>query len=75
MRSMKLDAIINARGGTEEVATECDCGAPALSNWKSRGIPKARWVDLVRMANRKGVALSIDDVAAADTEIQEKAAA
>lgn len=70
MASMTLDQIIDALGGTDEVAAECDCGPPALSNWKARGIPKARWVDLVTMAKRKGVKLSLDDVAAAHQEIQ-----
>lgn len=37
-----LQCIINALGGDKRVADALECGLPAVSNWKVRGIPKGR---------------------------------
>ena len=31
------------------------CGPSSVSNWKSRGLPKGRWVDLVTLGAERGV--------------------
>lgn len=49
-----LDNILDLLGGDAAVALSLGCGQPAISNWKSRGVPKGRWVDLVMLgAERK----------------------
>lgn len=64
-----LDKIIDDLGGEAAVAVACECGPSAISNWKKRGIPRARWVDLVTMAKRLGKKLTLEDVAAANSLI------
>ena len=40
------DALIDALGGTTEVARLCDVEPQAVSMWRHRGIPKARMMFL-----------------------------
>ena len=70
-----LDRIIHLLGGEAAVAAACGCGAPAISNWKKRGLPKSRWVDLVALAQRLGKMLTLEQVAMAAKGAPEKAAA
>lgn len=65
-----LDDILERLGGDGEVAAFMRITAPAISNWKSRGIPKGRWVDLIRMAEAKAVPLELSDVEAAHLAIK-----
>ena len=65
-----LDDILEQLGGEKEVAAFMRCTAPAISNWKARGIPKGRWVDLVKMAEVKAVKLELADVEAAHKAIK-----
>ncbi|WP_429015217.1 hypothetical protein [Comamonas sp. 4034] len=43
--------IIEALGGTAEVARMCEISMPSVSNWKQSGIPDAR-VKFLRLAAR-----------------------
>jgi len=54
-RSRSLDEILDALGGESAVATMLGCGPSSVSNWKSRGLPKVRWVDLVTLGAERGV--------------------
>ena len=54
-RSRSLDEILDALGGESAVATMLGCGPSSVSNWKSRGLPKGRWVDLVTLGAERGV--------------------
>lgn len=65
-----LDDILERLGGEKEVAAFMGCTAPAISNWKARGIPKGRWVDLVKMAKARKVELDLGDVEAAHRAIK-----
>lgn len=40
------DEIINALGGTNEVARLCEVRPPSVSEWRHLGIPKARMMFL-----------------------------
>jgi hypothetical protein len=39
-------------------------GPSSVSNWKARGLPKARWVDLVMLGREAGVRpmITLDEV-------------
>jgi DNA-binding transcriptional regulator YdaS (Cro superfamily) len=50
-----LDEILDVLGGESAVATMLGCGPSSVSNWKSRGLPKGRWVDLVTLGAERGV--------------------
>lgn len=50
-----LDDILELLGGDLRVAEQLGCGQSAVSNWKARGLPKGRWVDLIVLGERKGV--------------------
>lgn len=47
--------VITAFGGPSKLAARLGCGASAVSNWHLEGIPKARWIDLVELADRDGL--------------------
>lgn len=66
-----LDDILDRLGGEQQVASFMGCGQSAVSNWKVRGIPKARWVDLLILAREQDVPLQLDDIEAADRAIRE----
>lgn len=59
-----LDEILDALGGESAVAGMLGCGPSSISNWKARGLPKARWVDLVILARELGVEpiVTLDEV-------------
>jgi hypothetical protein len=69
-----LDTILKALGGDKVVAEEIGCGVSAISNWKVRRIPRGRMFDLLALAERKGVPLSIADVESANSAILAQAA-
>jgi len=48
------------------------CGPSSVSNWKSRGLPKGRWVDLVTLGAERGVRppISLDEVRRAAVAIE-----
>jgi hypothetical protein len=50
-----LDEILDALGGESAVAVQLGCGPSSVSNWKARGLPKVRWVDLVTLGAERGV--------------------
>lgn len=50
-----LDEILDLLGGDASVARAIGCGQPAISNWKARGVPKGRWVDLVMLGAEKKI--------------------
>jgi hypothetical protein len=53
---MKLtwDAIIDACGGTGEVAGSLAQADSTVSGWRSRGIPSPHWPSVVRLASGRG---------------------
>lgn len=67
---MSLETILDALGGDASVARELGCGVSAISNWKARGIPPGRKFDLLALAERKTVILTIAEIEAANTEIR-----
>jgi DNA-binding transcriptional regulator YdaS (Cro superfamily) len=66
-----LDEILDVLGGESAVASLLGCGPSSVSNWKSRGLPKGRWVDLVMLGAEKGVRppITLDEVRQAAAEI------
>lgn len=48
------DAIIDACGGTGEVADALSQSDSTVSGWRSRGIPSPHWAGVVRLASRRG---------------------
>ncbi len=42
MKNLADSELIDALGGTAEVARLCDVRPPSVSEWRIRGIPKAR---------------------------------
>lgn len=59
-----LDDILDALGGDANVAEQLGCGQSAVSNWKTRGLPKGRWVDLVVLGEKRKVdpPITLDNV-------------
>jgi hypothetical protein len=66
-----LDQIIDDLGGEGAVAERLGCGRSAISNWKVRGLPKGRWIDLVDMAAGMNltVPITLEDVRRASEAI------
>jgi len=54
-RFRSLDEILDILGGESAVAAMLGCGPSSVSNWKARGLPKGRWVDLVTLGAERGV--------------------
>jgi hypothetical protein len=49
--------LIDWLGGTSQVATICNVGLPAVSNWKLRNsIPARYWAAIVREAQERNIA-------------------
>jgi DNA-binding transcriptional regulator YdaS (Cro superfamily) len=48
-------SIIDALGGTGKVAERLGLWESTVSGWRTRGIPPARWPELVRLASEIGV--------------------
>ena len=73
--SRSLDEILAALGGEGRVATLLGCGPSSVSNWKARGLPKGRWVDLVTLGRQLGVRplITLDEVRQAAGAIREDA--
>lgn len=57
--------IIVTLGGYVAVAEALDCHKSRPHRWMEDGIPVKRWGSLLRMAEQKGVRLSVDDLARA----------
>jgi DNA-binding transcriptional regulator YdaS (Cro superfamily) len=74
-RSRSLDEILDALGGESAVATMLGCGPSSVSYWKSRGLPKGRWVDLVTLGAERGIRppISLSEVRQAAAAIGETA--
>jgi len=72
-----LDKILEDLGGEAPVADKLGCGQSAVSNWKKRGVPKGRWVDLVMLGAQQQVepAITLEEVRAASASITEGAPA
>ena len=68
-----LDEILAVLGGESAVAGMLGCGPSSVSNWKSRGLPKGRWVDLVTLGRERGVrpAITLDEVRQASRAIED----
>jgi DNA-binding transcriptional regulator YdaS (Cro superfamily) len=68
-----LDEILNVLGGESAVANLLRCGPPSVSNWKARGLPKGRWVDLVMLGAEKGIRppITLDEVRQASRAIED----
>ena len=62
---MSLDNILERLGGDGAVAEDLGCVISAISNWKTRGLPPGRRFDLLALAERKGVPLTIAEIEAA----------
>jgi hypothetical protein len=54
MRSMTPAEIVEALGGTAEVADQLGVSLSVVSNMKQRGIPRSRLLELHLLAERKG---------------------
>lgn len=54
MRGMNAAEIIEALGDTAEVSAATGMSVQAVSNWKLRGIPPGRWLDIHQLAQRLG---------------------
>ena len=50
---MNAAEIIEALGDTAIVAADLATTLPAVSNWKRRGLPAARLLDIVELARRR----------------------
>lgn len=59
---MSLDEIIEVLGGDAAVARLCGCAQSAVSQWRSRGLPPRRCIELARLARSQGVHLCLDDL-------------
>lgn len=59
MGSMNAAEIIEKLGDTAVVADELKLNLPVVSNWKLRGIPPSRWLDIRQLAERKGMTAEI----------------
>jgi hypothetical protein len=59
-----LDELLQALGGETAVADMLGVGPSAVSNWKARGLPKARWVDFVILGREVGVRpiITLDEI-------------
>lgn len=68
-----LDKILEDLGGEAPVADKLGCGQSAVSNWKKRGVPKGRWVDLVMLGEQQKVlpVITLDEIRAASASITE----
>lgn len=51
-----VGSIIDALGGTKEVAELLSCAPSTVSGWRSRGIPGDAWAPLAEAAQAKGLA-------------------
>lgn len=56
----EIASLIEQLGGPERLAGDLDppCGRRAVAYWPQRGIPNARSLEVLRLARRRGVALS-----------------
>jgi hypothetical protein len=53
---VKIDTIIEALGGTTEVAMLCDVLPQTVSNWKRRGaVPSAHYLTLTRELDKLSI--------------------
>jgi len=68
-----LDEILDVLGGESAVASLLGCGPSSVSNWKARGLPKGRWVDLVTLGAEKGIRppITLDEIRHASRLIEE----
>lgn len=66
-----LDKILDALGGESAVAKSLAVFPSSVSNWKQRGVPKGRWVDLVMLGARQDIdpPITLDEVRAASAVI------
>ena len=58
-----LPELIDLLGGEAAVAEECGCTLAAVCNWKARGLPKGRCLDLGLMAKRRGLRICAEGIA------------
>ena len=56
-------SIIDALGGTGEVAERLALAPSIVSGWKSRGIPGPRWASVVRLAAEREAGVSLEVLA------------
>jgi transposase len=61
---MTLNQIIEALGGEAEVAKALGCGLSAISNWKARGLPPGRQTQLLMLAKKRRVRLTLAQIVA-----------
>jgi hypothetical protein len=59
-----LDQIIEALGGQAAVAEALGCGVSTISNWKARGLPPGRHTDLLLLAKKRLVPLTLEHILA-----------
>jgi hypothetical protein len=73
--SRSLSKILDELGGESAVAGLLGCGPSSVSNWKARGVPKGRWVDLVMLGAEKNIKppVTLEEVRAASKVIEDAA--
>jgi hypothetical protein len=59
---MSLDKLIELLGGDQAVARLCKIGPSAVSNWRQRGLPSSRGLQLLAAASRRGIPLAVGDL-------------
>ncbi len=48
--------IIDALGGTNQLAMQLNVGASAVSNWRKNGFPQSKYLQLINLCHRRGLA-------------------
>jgi hypothetical protein len=61
---MDASTLIDRLGGTSKVAVGLGVTPPAVSMWRTAGIPASRWVRLTEIAASSGIGLTLDMLAA-----------
>lgn len=59
------DQIIEALGGTGSVAKKLNVSLPAVSNWRARGLPPGRGLDIAELARELRSDVTVEEIRAA----------
>jgi Putative antitoxin of bacterial toxin-antitoxin system, YdaS/YdaT len=59
---MTLNELVDLLGGDVVVAALCRCSQSAVSNWRQRGVPPRRAIQLALLAERQGIEVCLHDL-------------